>query len=417
MRAGCREGGGGYLAERLVLVAVFCVTWLGFGDYMAGALFLAFVFALFFRQKRRVLFRDRLVLVLAAAFAVNSILSSLLSVDRTTSALLSALWFLVIFVPLSYAGFCTGRRNDFFERVILPASFAVSLVIVLYLVGVFLKNTAAEGVVFRRYTFLFLGEASTPDYLVMLGALGYGWLRQKQGERYRWYGLGYLVACLIGVGLAYDRGGVMAFFLVAVLLLAFDYKRLIVFLLLAGAAAAAVLQLEAFSSLRRIFDYLYAEGVQEQLRQSQQLSTFRQAWLMIKDHWLMGVGTNNYSTFAEHYGTGRGWSYAHNLVLQFWAENGLFGMLLALAIIGTVLYRWVVSVKRFRSRYVALGAGAAFAGIVIGNMTNSTIWIIKVALPFWLLGGVISGMYFTTRGGGEEGGAMENEPPRDEGST
>lgn len=388
--------------ESGVLLVIFSVTWIGFGEIMAGAILLAFIFALFFRAKREIIFRDRLVLVLAAAFAVNSIISSLLSVDRLTSSLLSALWFLVIFVPFSYAGFCLTRKNEFFERVILPAGFVISLVMILYLAAVFLKTAATEGLVFRRYTFIFLGEASTPDYLVMLGALGYGWLRQKQGVRYRWYGLVYLVTCLAGIGLAYDRGGMMAFFLVAVLLLAFDYKRLIVFLLIAGVAVAAVIQLDAFSSLRRIFDYLYAEGVQEQLRQSQQISTFRQAWLMIKDHWLMGVGTNNYSTFAEHYGTGRGWSYAHNLVLQFWAENGLFGMLLALSIIGTVLYRWVVSVKRFRSRYVALGAGAAFAGMVIGNMTNSTIWIIKVALPFWLLGGVISSMYFATRGTGEE---------------
>jgi O-antigen ligase len=381
--------------ESLALTVIFAVSWLGFGNIMAAAVLLAFIFALFFRGKRTVIFRDKPVLVMAAAFSLNSIISSLLSIDRVDSALLSALWFLVIFVPFSYAGFGVSRENETYERLIAPVTFGISCIIMLWVYGAFIANTAANGLEFKRYTFVFLGEASTPDFLVMTGAIGYGWLRQKEGRRFRWYGLLFLVAGMGAMALTYDRGGMMSLFIVSVVLLAFDYKRLAVYLVVAAAGVTLALQLEAFSGIRRIFEYLYSAEVQTELRESMQISTFRQAWLMIKDHWLMGVGTNNYSTFAENYGTGRGWSYAHNVVLQFWAENGLLGMLLGMSIIGLSLYRWGSAVKHFRSRYIALGTGAAFMGMVIGNLTNSTIWIIRIALPFWLLAGVLGSMHST----------------------
>ena len=124
-----------------------------------------------------------------------------------------------------------------------------------------------------------------------------------------------------------------------------------------------------------------------------QLATFSAAWGMIKDHWLMGVGTNNFSRFVRQYGTGRWYAYAHNFVLQFWAENGLFGMIFGISILGLLIYRWLRSLKLHRYRYVALGAGASFIGMLVGNLTNSTIWILKISVPFWLLAGVINAMY------------------------
>jgi len=81
-------------------------------------------------------------------------------------------------------------------------------------------------------------------------------------------------------------------------------------------------------------------------------------------------------------------------VLQFWAENGLFGMIFGLSIIGSVIYRWLKSWKLYEYKWIAFGVGASFICMLVGNLSNSTIWLLKIALPFWLLAGVISAIYF-----------------------
>jgi len=125
--------------------------------------------------------------------------------------------------------------------------------------------------------------------------------------------------------------------------------------------------------LKHLFDFLYSKQSLERLMNVGQFASFRAAWGMIKNHWLMGVGTNNFSAFSKQYGIHRWYAYAHNFILQFWAENGLFGMIFGLSIIGLVIYRWLKSFRRYRYKYIALGLGASFIGMLVGNLTNSTI--------------------------------------------
>jgi O-antigen ligase len=114
---------------------------------------------------------------------------------------------------------------------------------------------------------------------------------------------------------------------------------------------------------------------------------------MIKGHWFLGVGTRNFPRLVRSYGSGAWFAYAHNLVLQLWAENGILGMLLGVYIIGLVVFRWIRALRMHARRFDVLGTGASFLGIVIGNLTNSTIWMMKIAVPFWFLAGVILAMH------------------------
>ncbi|MBA7541528.1 hypothetical protein ES705_33844 [subsurface metagenome] len=182
-----------------------------------------------------------------------------------------------------------------------------------------------------------------------------------------------------------------------ILLLSYDYKRLIILFALAALIIYASFVFEPLKKIQHLFNYLYLKKSWGRLLGHTQLATFRGAWGIIKDHWLMGVGTNNFSKFVKQYGTGRWYAYAHNFVLQFWAENGLFGMIFGLSIIGLSIYRWLKSWKLYKYKYIALGVGASFIGMLVANLTNSTIWIIKIALPFWLLAGVISAIYFIVK--------------------
>ena len=386
-----------YGLESFIILVIFSISWVGYGQYMWALLLLAFFGALFFKQKRIFLFRDKLLLVLIIALTINNIISSLFAIDNPKTTLLSAAWFFALFIPMSYVRFSLNEDNDFFIKWILPVGFIISLVILLYMYVLFLHHTVTVGLEFERYKFLTLGLASTPDILLLLGGLGYGWLRQKEGNRYKWLGLAYLIASLFGMLLAFDRGGIMAFFFMSILLLSFDYKRLIVFFAFIGVIIALILFVDVFEGLRRMIDYLYLEATHKELLESQQISTFRAAWEMAFDHWLLGVGTNNFSKYSTQYGPKIGWAYAHNVVLQFWAENGIFGMMLNLTIIGVVIGRWAKSFKKYKYKYVALGIGASFIGLFIGNLTNSTIYILKIGILFYLLAGLMSSVYFAVK--------------------
>ena len=393
-----------YGFESFVLLIVFTGTWIGYGAYMWGPLVLGFLVALFFKEKRAFLFRDKILLVLIITLTKNDIISSLFAINNPNTTILSALWFIGLVVPMFYVRFSLNKNNDFFIKWMLPIGFICSLVILVYLFTSFIHHTATVGLEFKRYTFLTLGKATTSDIVLILGGLGYGWIRQKDGNKYRWMGLIYLLACFLGMFLAFDRGGVMAFFIMSMLLLSFDYKRLLVFISVCGVIAVLILTVDAFNGLKRMIDYLYLQATQKELLESQQISTFRAGWEMSLDHWLLGVGTNNFSRYSKQYGPHIWWAYAHNIVLQWWAENGIFGLTLNLSIVGTVIGRWLISFKSYKYKYVALGIGASFIGLFIGNMTNSTIYIIKIGIMFYLLAGLMSSIYYIVK---EERGGID----------
>jgi O-antigen ligase len=387
-----------YLLESLVVLVFFIASWIGLGSYASGLLLLAFIYSIFFREKRAFLFRDKTLVVLVSLFTLSCVVSSIFSIDRLISTLLSLVWFLVLLVPMSYTRFSLNEDSDFFIKIIVPVSAFLIFYIIFQLYFKFFYNFIEKGIVIQRYTSRFHGKASTPDVLVMLGGIGYGWLRQREGENFRWLGFLYLMAGFIGTVLTFDRGGVVAYFTLSVLLLSFDYKRLILFLVIIGVAVFLSFKIDELRCLTHFLEFLYNKRAQKDLYESTQLATFRAAWGMIKDHWLLGVGTNNFSKFTRQYGVKRWYAYAHNFVLQFWAENGLFGMIFGLSIIGVIIYRWLRCLKYYEYRYIALGVGASFIGILVGNLSNSTLWLLKIALPFWMLAGAISAMYFLING-------------------
>ena len=386
-----------YGYESFVLLLIFVMTWLGFGRYMAAVILLAFLFDLLFREKRRELFSDRVFLYILLAFVFFSVISSLFSIDRLKSTLLSLLWFLVVFVPVSYVKFSLDGdiNKDFFAKVIVPVSFVISLFIVGWLVYKFTAYSLKHGIVFRRYTFIWLGKATTPDTLVMLTGIGYAFLRSQKIRGAEWISFIYLLVMGFGFILTYDRGGVVSFFIISILLLSTDYKRLIVYILLIAAVVFLSFKVKYLAGVRHFFDFIYSPKIQKALNNRQQLDTFHTAWQIIKDHWFLGVGTNNFSKFTKRYGSGHWYAYAHNFILQFWAENGVLGLVSALTLIGLTFKRWFYTLGNIdiKRKVYVFGVGVSFIGMLIGNLTNSTIWIIKIALPFWMLVGIINGYY------------------------
>jgi len=383
-----------YYVEKIALSIIFWLTWLGLGEYMAGFILLVYIFSLSSKEKRKFLFRDKTIIVLLLLFTLSAVVSSLFAIDKLKSVLLSMLWFLVVYIPISYSQFSVNEDDDWFEKVILPVSFGLIFIILFYLYYHFFKNLFHGKVIFKRYVFPTLGKAATPDNLVMLTALGYGFLRERKKSLFLWIGLIFLIFSGFGISLTYDRGGMLSFFIISIILLSFDWKRLVVYLIIIAVIIYLTFHLKYFGGFRHLFDYLYLKSSQKALEHGQQLDTFNTAWLIIKDHWFLGVGTNNFSKYTRLYGSKHWYTYAHNFILQFWAENGLFGLIFGLSMLGVIFFRWLKSFKYYQYKYIALSVGVAFIGMLVGNLTNCTIWTIQVALPFWLLAGIINGIYF-----------------------
>ncbi len=388
-----------YGIESFLLLVIFSLSWLGFGSYTAGLLALLSILTLFFKPKREFLFslfRDKPFIILLILFVLNNVISSLFSIDKLISTSISLVWFLMVYIPISYVRFSLNRGNDFFIKWIVPAGFLVSLVIIIYLYTLFLQNLSTQGPVWKIYTFRFLGTGSTPDMIIMLGGIGYGWIRHKEGEKYRWLGFLFFLFCFSGVVLTLDRGGLISFFILMLIVLSYDYKRLCILFIIIGIMIYLSFKIDFLGGLRYLYKYLYDPATWDGLMRRTQIASFRTAWGMIKDHWLLGVGTNNFWKFSDQYGT-RKFTYAHNIVLQFWAENGLFGMIFGLSIIGLIIYRWLKSFKLYKYSSIALCMGASFIAMLVGQLTNCTIWVFSTAIPFWLLAGSINAIYYIVK--------------------
>jgi O-antigen ligase len=388
-----------FTPERICLVVLFALTWLGFGAYTSILLIPLFVLFFCFKSRRvyvQKTLKDRSFLTLLSLFTLNNLISSLLSIDRWVSVSLSLLWFLLIFLPVVYTRVSLFEHENTFVRAVIPAGFFISIIVVLYLTALFVRSLATVGRQLHDYSFYFMSEGSTPDMIIMLGGIGYGLIKERGGRRGPWLGFLYLLFCSFGILLTGDRGGGVAFFILVILLLASDYKRLVLFFVIIAAVIAVSMSVDSLWGIRRFYEFIFEKSVRDYVINVGQVFTFKVAWHMIRDHWLAGVGTNNFWALSDLYG-GEKFAYAHNIVLQFWAENGLFGMIFGLSIIGLFVYRWLKSYRLYRYRHIAFGLGASFIAMLVAQLTNCTIWAFQSAIPFWLLVGSINAIYYNIK--------------------
>ncbi len=384
--------------ESIVLLIIVPLSWLGFGKYMSALLVAGFIFSLFFKNTRELILKDRVLIILLFIFTTNNVISSLLSIDKLISTLCSLLWFILILIPMSYVRFSLNEKCEFYVKKIVPISIYIAFIIILYIIGRFLYTVITHNALsHQRYSFYFLGKQSTALMLIVCGGLGYGWFLQKEK---RWYGFFYLLLCNFGIALAGDQGGFVAFFILIIILLRYDYQKLIIFIVIWGIAGYfSMTRAGFFFRFKFLIDSIFTIEARTRLINRGHIAVFRAAWEMIKDHWLMGVGTNNFSSFSKQYVNHKWYAFAHNFILQFWAENGLFGMISGLSIIGLVIYRWLKSYKLYRYKYIAYGIGASYIALLVADLTTCSMWDVIYAFQYWFLAGAISGIYFIVKNG------------------
>lgn len=138
---------------------------------------------------------------------------------------------------------------------------------------------------------------------------------------------------------------------------------------------------------------------------------YRSAARMVRDHWLVGVGPDN---FLHYYAPrhqlyiqcshGLGYmepeasqepceSHPHNEILDFWLSSGLIGLA---ALIWLEVVFWTCAIKAYeatrKTKEIALAVGgmAAMMGMLVHGLVDNSYFLVDLALIFWYLCAMLS---------------------------
>ncbi len=187
---------------------------------------------------------------------------------------------------------------------------------------------------------------------------------------------------------SFSRGGYLALLVLLVALALVHPRRLI--LLGAGAVgAAAALLVPPIAT--RIGFALSPQGPHSSL--PGRLGLWAATLQMLRDHPLFGAGLFGFATVVAAYHPppqADPLIYPHNIVLNFWSEVGLLG----LVAFGWILVLGLLEARRgWQSgpplgRAVSLGVGLALFTMVAHGMVDVPYWKNDLSLEFWTLLGV-----------------------------
>lgn len=100
---------------------------------------------------------------------------------------------------------------------------------------------------------------------------------------------------------------------------------------------------------------------------------------------LLGAGLSGFKTVVAPYHTATAieiFQYPHNLVLNFWTETGLLGVV---SILGLAAYFFVTASKKTPFTYHTLGAIAAMIAILIHGLVDVPYFKNDLAVVFWMM--------------------------------
>lgn len=195
------------------------------------------------------------------------------------------------------------------------------------------------------------------------------------------------VAGLAGVCvlLSFSRGGYLALGVVAVGL-ALSHRRRIV-LLAGGTIAAAGLMLVPALRHRVLTEIDLTNGHNTLVGRFHLWSATLH---MLRDHPILGAGLSGFATVIGPYWNPTNidrFTYPHNIVLNFWTETGLLGLLAfaAILVIGLVSSWRGSRAGHPEWRAIHLGVLLALVAVVVHGLVDVPYWKNDLSLEFWAL--------------------------------
>jgi O-antigen ligase len=205
--------------------------------------------------------------------------------------------------------------------------------------------------------------------------------------RMRWL---WIVAGIqvIGIGLTFSRGSLLAIVAGCALALAVTgYRKQI--LGLAGAAAFVGGLLFIFAR-----DRLLDPGGSG--NEPTRFALWRSSWHMIRDHPLFGVGPDQFLyAYWRRYVEPEGWperytSHPHNMILDVWLRLGVVGLAsfatLGVGVVTQAVYIW----RQRRDDWLVRGSVVALFGGVVHGMVDNSFFLADLATMTWLFVALIT---------------------------
>ncbi|HET7467791.1 MAG TPA: O-antigen ligase family protein [Candidatus Dormibacteraeota bacterium] len=235
---------------------------------------------------------------------------------------------------------------------------------------------------------IFMNANDVPLFLVPLIAIAGSYLLYSRDRLERILSVGFIALAVVATLLSFSRGGYLALAVVA-LGLAISHRRR--WWLLGGAVAAAiVLILIPPINHRLAIELDFSNGSNTLVGR---FELWKASLQMLSQHLIFGAGLSGFAaTLAPYWNpthTDR-FIYPHNIVLNFWSETGLLGVV-AFAWIMVVGFRtsWLGSRQTSSPwRPLELGILLALVGVIVHGLVDVPYFKNDLSLEFWTLIGL-----------------------------
>lgn len=222
-------------------------------------------------------------------------------------------------------------------------------------------------------------------FVVPLIALAASLLLYSTDREVRVGSLAFLVIALPATLLSFSRGGYVALLVIAVLLALTHPMRA---WLAAGTVLVAVIAARLPPVANRISHEVNLADPNNSLVARTRL--WGATWRMLRDHPLLGTGLSSFRQSVEPYRNGiylENLIYPHNIVLNFWVETGLLGLVAFAWLFGqaalTAWAGWRRGVQSWRP--IQLGVLLALIGMLVHGLVDVPYFKNDLSLEFWAL--------------------------------
>ena len=187
---------------------------------------------------------------------------------------------------------------------------------------------------------------------------------------------------LAGLGLSLSRGGLLAAAGTLLVLMAWAPMRRVALLGTAVVIVLAVLNANPLAGVQQVdtvVERVVSVRYAGQTQFDQRSDIYRVTPQIIADHPVLGVGANQYSLVAPHYGlidpyTGFTFDHAHDIALTIGAELGLVGLAgLAWLVVALAGVLWRACVRAPVDRALAISVTAALVGLSLQGLVDYTV--------------------------------------------
>ena len=222
-------------------------------------------------------------------------------------------------------------------------------------------------------------------YLVPLIAVAGAVLLHGHRGRLRLAAGAFVVLAGFATLLSFSRGGYAALVVIAVALALSHRWR---WWLLGGVLVAAIVAVRLPFVATRIAHQLNASDPNNSL--ISRVKLWQATLQLLRDHPVLGSGLSGFSRTIGAYRGGvyeEQLIYPHNIVLNFWVETGLLGLVafawLLVQAVRTALRGWRECVAAWRP--IELGIAIAVVAIVVHGMVDVPYWKNDLSLELWTL--------------------------------